>query len=906
MPQDIPWGYGHDRVTGMVVDPDRLYVYWEVTDDAIEAARAGLGPSGADAWLNLRVYDITGRLFDGTNAHSYFDHSVERHERQWFFAINKPTSTACVEIGLKSAEGYFVKIARSGRVDFPRREPVGGGAVEWLSVRGASGPVGGAFTGAPGRTAPRTAARRRGCRRRRRGGPGGGGPRWRRRVAGLDAVRRLPDPGRPAAVRAALGHGTTAPASSGPANGRAPSGWARCCAASGKPARSPTRRSPVGQRRVPRTTARSRCAPRAGARTSSTARGRSSFAASARAPSGACWDHGSSAARSRSRRRRAHVRGGAAFALGSSEWMALGASERAWLGASELLFAAPARCGCWAPARSCSGGASEPASWAPASSASAAPASACWRRQRAAPGRRDRAHVRGRQREHVRGGQRAHARRRQRVHGRQRALHRCQRKGGGGRQRRRRRAPPSLANVPRKGVGDNHGDRLLLTGSARPPPLRPPSRRSDGDGGAVALRGDHRHVPAAAPDVRGPDRRSRPLPMHGVAVGAAHHDAHRRPAQAPLRRAPRQADRAHRKRDRTHQARAALPAAGAHVPRPLPVAAPHLAQPRRRSGARVPAAAGGRARRGHHVDRDARVLPAHGSQLGQHPRPGPRRRRPVREHFGHRPRGMWLGECGFVPGVDELLREAAIRYFFVDTHGVLFADRRPVYGVYAPVYCPSGVAAFGRDMESSEQVWSAKEGYPGDRHYRDFYRDIGFDLPMEYIKPYIHPEGHRVYTGIKYHAITHNQLHDKWVYDPDIARGKAGLHASHFRGNREKQVQRLRGAHGPPADHRQPVRRRAVRPLVVRRADLPRRRVPPAALRSERRRDDHPRRLPGPPRHQPGRDAVRVVVGRQGLQRLLAERDQRLDVPPPARRRRAHGGAGAPPPERRRADARAR
>ena len=205
------------------------------------------------------------------------------------------------------------------------------------------------------------------------------------------------------------------------------------------------------------------------------------------------------------------------------------------------------------------------------------------------------------------------------------------------------------------------------------------------------------------------------------------------------------------------------------------------------------------------------------------------------KHFGRRPRGMWLGECGYVPGVDELLREAAIRYFFVDTHGILFADRRPVYGVYAPIYCPSGVAAFGRDIESSEQVWSAKDGYPGDPHYRDFYRDIGFDLPMDYIEPYIHPEGHRMYTGFKYHAITHDQLHDKWVYDPDIARGKAGLHASHFRGNRVKQVRRLRAEHGSPADDRQPLRRRALRPLVVRGADLPRRPLPPAALRPERR-----------------------------------------------------------------------
>ena len=161
------------------------------------------------------------------------------------------------------------------------------------------------------------------------------------------------------------------------------------------------------------------------------------------------------------------------------------------------------------------------------------------------------------------------------------------------------------------------------------------------------------------------------------------------------------------------------------------------------------------------------------------------------EHFGCRPKGMWLGECGYVPGVDELLREAAIRYFFVDTHALLFAGQRPKYGPYAPAYCRTGVAAFARDTESSHQVWSAREGYPGDPHYRDFYRDIGFDLPLDYIGPYVHPDGHRIYTGIKYHAITHEKLHDKWVYDPEIARGRAGLHAAHFRGNRVKQVEHL-------------------------------------------------------------------------------------------------------------------
>jgi len=140
--RNIPWGYGQDRVTAMAVDPEQLYVYWEVTDEALERARAGLGAGGRDAWLNLRVYDVTSRIFDGTNAHSYFDHSISRTDRQWFFFLGRPTSTVLVELGLKSSEGYFVRIARTGRVDFPRREPASPGGVEWLTVRSASGEVG--------------------------------------------------------------------------------------------------------------------------------------------------------------------------------------------------------------------------------------------------------------------------------------------------------------------------------------------------------------------------------------------------------------------------------------------------------------------------------------------------------------------------------------------------------------------------------------------------------------------------------------------------------------------------------------------------------------------------------------------------------------------------------------------
>lgn len=158
--------------------------------------------------------------------------------------------------------------------------------------------------------------------------------------------------------------------------------------------------------------------------------------------------------------------------------------------------------------------------------------------------------------------------------------------------------------------------------------------------------------------------------------------------------------------------------------------------------------------------------------------------------FGRPPQGFWLPECAYYEGVDQILREYGIQYFFVDSHGVMNADPRPRYSVYAPIYCPSGVAAFARDYESSKQVWSAKEGYPGDYDYREYYRDIGHELDLDYITPYIHPLGIRVNTGIKYKRIT-GKTEYKEVYRPQLATEKAAIHAGNFMFNKEKQVEYL-------------------------------------------------------------------------------------------------------------------
>jgi 1,4-alpha-glucan branching enzyme len=166
-----------------------------------------------------------------------------------------------------------------------------------------------------------------------------------------------------------------------------------------------------------------------------------------------------------------------------------------------------------------------------------------------------------------------------------------------------------------------------------------------------------------------------------------------------------------------------------------------------------------------------------------------------RETFDTAPRGFWLPECGFYPGLDETLKEAGIRYFFAESSAIERADRRAKFGVHAPLYCPSGVAVFGRDPEASKQVWSSTEGYPGDPDYREYYRDIGHDLDLDYLKPCIHRDGIRVNTGIKYYRVT-GRTDRKEPYVRQRAWEKAAAHAEHFLQSRRAQAESLHAPMG--------------------------------------------------------------------------------------------------------------
>jgi 1,4-alpha-glucan branching enzyme len=172
-----------------------------------------------------------------------------------------------------------------------------------------------------------------------------------------------------------------------------------------------------------------------------------------------------------------------------------------------------------------------------------------------------------------------------------------------------------------------------------------------------------------------------------------------------------------------------------------------------------------------------------------------------RRRFGTAATGLWNAECGFFRGLDAEFVHAGLRYFFAEAHAIERAGHPPRRGIAEPLRCPAGPAVFGRDPQTSREVWNACEGYPGDPAYREFHRDIGYDLEFDYVRPYIHESGLRLPTGLKYHAVTGRVALDRkaW-YDPAAAHERVRVHAADFIAKRAAQAAEWVGRFGakPP------------------------------------------------------------------------------------------------------------
>lgn len=171
-----------------------------------------------------------------------------------------------------------------------------------------------------------------------------------------------------------------------------------------------------------------------------------------------------------------------------------------------------------------------------------------------------------------------------------------------------------------------------------------------------------------------------------------------------------------------------------------------------------------------------------------------------RREVGADPTGFWLPECAYAPWLDGLLTEAGAGYTILDAHGVLQAAPSPPGATFAPIRTEAGLTVLARDLACGRQVWSAMDGYPGDPTYREFYRDLGHDGPLDLVADCLIPGAPRHDIGIKLHAVTGAvPLGAKAPYAPAAAAETARRHARHFLEERTAQCLRLAPLlSGPP------------------------------------------------------------------------------------------------------------
>jgi hypothetical protein len=125
----LPESYGENRIVLLPRDLSWLFAYWDLSEEYKEAARAAGG-----SVLALRLYDVTGVAFDGTNARAMVEHECAEWARSWYLPTPNTDRDFIVEIGYRGADQWF-PLARSNKVSVPSDQPSTWIKDDFVSIR---------------------------------------------------------------------------------------------------------------------------------------------------------------------------------------------------------------------------------------------------------------------------------------------------------------------------------------------------------------------------------------------------------------------------------------------------------------------------------------------------------------------------------------------------------------------------------------------------------------------------------------------------------------------------------------------------------------------------------------------------------------------------------------------------
>ncbi len=117
--------------------PHQGHLHWHVSEERMHTTRWQGGESYNNAPLIIRMYDVTDVLFDGFNAHEFFDFEVNALRGNYYCHTPKFGRSYIAEIGLRGWDGSFRALARSNHVFFERERPADKYQVSGLFVGGA-------------------------------------------------------------------------------------------------------------------------------------------------------------------------------------------------------------------------------------------------------------------------------------------------------------------------------------------------------------------------------------------------------------------------------------------------------------------------------------------------------------------------------------------------------------------------------------------------------------------------------------------------------------------------------------------------------------------------------------------------------------------------------------------------
>jgi len=128
--------YGETKIALLPRDPRWIYAYWEIAEAKKEEVRRKRGEEiFSRGSLTLRFYDVTDIVFNGRNAHKQFDVKVYSEIGNWYFQVPESGRTYLSDIGLLTAGGEFITLARSNPVSLPQGKISEIADEKWMIVK---------------------------------------------------------------------------------------------------------------------------------------------------------------------------------------------------------------------------------------------------------------------------------------------------------------------------------------------------------------------------------------------------------------------------------------------------------------------------------------------------------------------------------------------------------------------------------------------------------------------------------------------------------------------------------------------------------------------------------------------------------------------------------------------------